>query len=218
MIIRPLSRSYDGRKVLDIGETEIQRGLIYAVIGSNGSGKSTFAKIISGINKDDIGGRVFDSALKVGYMPQKSFAFRMTVKNNLKMLSSDTERAERILSRMNLEHLADKNAKNLSGGETARLSFARLAMKDFDVLVLDEPTASMDMDSALKTEKFILDYRQEYNCAVILITHSIAQAKRISDRIMFFHDGKILESGNTDEILSCPETPELKRFISYYGD
>ena len=82
MKISAFTKTYGGRTVLDMPETELEPGASYAVIGANGSGKSTLARILAGVEKPD-GGKTVISGITVGYMPQKSYAFRMTVMRNL---------------------------------------------------------------------------------------------------------------------------------------
>lgn len=118
---------------------------------------------------------------------------------------------------MRLEHLADKRANQLSGGETARMALARLMMKSFDLTILDEPTAAMDIESSSFAEQLIQTYTQETGCALILVTHSLQQARRIADNVLFFYKGKLLEAGEADIVLYHPKTLEAKQFLDFYG-
>ena len=118
---------------------------------------------------------------------------------------------------LGLESLRRKRAHRLSGGETAKLALGRLLMKDYDLLILDEPTASMDMESTLAAETLIQSYREQTDCAVILITHSLRQAQRIADRILYFEKGRLIESGDSGRILLSPEKTETRRFLQFFG-
>ena len=214
MKINAVKKTCAGRRVLDFAGTELEQGKIYAVIGANGSGKSTLAKLIAGIDKPDGGGRATDAAVR--YMPQKSFAFRMTLRKNL-LLCGSAERAEELIEKLSLTALADKPAKKLSGGETARMALARVLMDKCDLLVLDEPTAAMDMESTVLSEELIREYCRDTGCAVLMITHSLQQAKRIADRTLFMSGGRLIEEGNTRELFAAPQNPETARFIEFYG-
>ena len=216
MKISAFSKAYDGRTVLDFPGIELQPGKIYAVIGANGSGKSTFAKILAGVLKADRKGSFLDTK-SVGYMPQKNYAFRMTTRANILLNGKDTIRAERLMDAIGLRHLENKRADRLSGGETARMALVRLMMKRYDAAILDEPTAAMDMETTLLSEKLILEYVQETGCALILVTHSLQQARRIADEVLYFHKGALLEAGMKEKVLYEPEKPETRQFLEFYG-
>ena len=216
MKLSAFSKTFDGRKVLDFPGMELKAGRIYAVIGANGSGKSTFAKILSGIQPGDKRGRYIDTD-SVGYMPQKNYAFRMSTRANLLLNGKDEARADRLLEEIQLKDLAEKRADRLSGGETARMALVRLMMRHYDLVILDEPTAAMDMETTLVSEKLIADYVKETGCSLILVTHSLQQARRIADEVMYFHKGKLLEAGAMEQILTNPKMPETRQFLDFYG-
>jgi len=216
MKILPFTKHYSGRLVLDFPGIELERGKIYAVIGANGSGKSTFAKILSGSVPADKKARHCD-ALSIGYMPQKNFAFRMSTKKNILLALKDEDRANKLMAALGLEHLAQKPAHRLSGGETARMALARLMMKSYELVILDEPTAAMDMETTSLSEELIVNYVRESGCALLLITHSLQQAKRIADETLYFHKGSLMEHGPSDKLLSSPQKPETKQFLEFYG-
>lgn len=216
MKINAFTKTYEGRCVLDFPGMELERGKIYAVIGANGSGKSTFAKILTGVQKADKRGLHTDCD-SVGYMPQKNFAYRMSTKANILLAGKDEERARRLMAELQLGHLENKRADHLSGGETARMALARLMMKSFQLVILDEPTAAMDMETTTLSEKLILEYVRETNCALVLVTHSLQQARRIADYAIYFHKGQLLEQGSADKVLYTPEKAETKQFLEFYG-
>lgn len=216
MKISAFSKTYDGRKVLDFPGMVLQPGKIYAVIGANGSGKSTFAKILAGVLKADRKDRYPDTA-SIGYMPQKNYAFRMTTRSNILLNGKDTARAEALMDAIQIRHLENKRADKLSGGETARMALARLMMKRYDIAVLDEPTAAMDMETTILSENLITEYVTETGCTLILVTHSLQQARRIADEVLYFHKGKLLESGPKKTVLYNPAKPETKQFLEFYG-
>ena len=217
MKIQTFTKSYEGRRVLEVPELELEGGKIYGVIGANGSGKSTFAKVLAGVVQADIPGRKTEKGLRLGYMPQKNYAFRMSVRENIFLGKRDEKRAAELMEALGISHLADKRARLLSGGETARMALARLMMQDFRLLILDEPTAAMDMESSLLAEKLMGDYCRLSGCALVLITHSLQQAERMADELLFFHEGRLLERGEKRRLLSSPAGPELRRFLDFYG-
>jgi len=216
MRLPAFSKTYDGVKVLDFPGLAIEPGNVYAVIGANGSGKSTFAKIASGVLDADSKKKTHTS-FSVGYLPQKNYAFRMSVKENILLNGANVERANLLMDALQIRHLEQKHAHRLSGGETARMALARIMMKRYDVLILDEPTAAMDMETTILAEQLIVQYVQKTNCALILITHSLQQAKRIADEVLFFHKGVLLEHGTKEQLLHQPKHDALKQFLEFYG-
>ena len=90
-------------------------------------------------------------------------------------------------------------------------------MRSYDLVILDEPTAPMDMETTLLSEKLIMEYVRESGCAMILVTHSLQQARRIADAVWYFHQGKLQESGSKDQVLFSPAMEETKRFLEFYG-
>lgn len=217
MNILPFSKTYDRRTVLDFPRMELTPGKVYGVIGANGSGKSTFAKILAGTLPPDQKQRPLDGKIQVGYLPQKHYAFRMTTRANILLGGKDERRAKTLMDALQIGHLADKRADRLSGGETARMALARLMMKSFDLVILDEPTAAMDMETTSLAEELILQYVRDTGCALILVTHSLQQARRTADEVLFFRSGKLLESGAKETVLYTPTQPETRQFLEFYG-
>lgn len=209
MIIPALKKTYRDKTVLDIPETAIRDGSITAVCGRNGSGKSTLARILAGVIKDDSGTSLALSG-HTGYMCQASLPFRLSVRKNL-LLNADKncfkeenqQRADRLLEEIGLQEYAKKNAARLSGGQTQRMALARVLMKSYDLLILDEPTASMDQAAIPAAEKLILDYQKRTGCTILLITHSPEQAERLADQVLLLDEGKIVSlSASVDEVLA----------------
>ena len=198
MILPALKKTYQGQLVLDIPSMEIADGSITAICGQNGSGKSTLAKILAGIEKPDDGTVTSATAKSVGYLPQQSYAFHMSITSNL-MLNKDPKKtkqenlanAQQLLKEIGLESMAKKNAKKLSGGETQKMALTRLLMKSYDMIILDEPTASMDTASIPTAEKMICDYQRRTGCTILIITHSPEQAQRLASHTIRLEGGKL---------------------------
>ena len=140
----------------------------------------------------------------------------MSVLRNLTLSGGSKEKARQMLEAFGIAHLERSNAAELSGGETARMAMARLLMQDFDMLILDEATAAMDVTAAQQAEKALLDYHKRTGCTVLLITHSLKQARRLADKIIFLKDGKLVEFGEAD-ILDNPTQIETKEFLEFYS-
>lgn len=210
MRVEKFSVSYDDQMILDFPGMEFEPGKIYAIIGANGSGKSTFAR---GLSQKS----VVEKNISVGYMPQKSYAFHFSVKKNILLSADDKERAGKLMQDLQIEHLAKKNASRLSGGETARMVLARILMKKFDLVILDEPTAAMDIETTSLAENLMMEYSREMGCVMILITHSLWQAKRVADEVLFFHKGQLVETGSKEQVLGQPKDTTTQKFLEFYG-
>ncbi|MEG2450853.1 MAG: ATP-binding cassette domain-containing protein, partial [Clostridia bacterium] len=164
---------------------------------------------------------VKDGKLNICYMPQNSVGFAVSVKNNVEIAGKGLDRkltkesAYRLLSDLGLWQLRRKNAAKLSGGETQRLSLARSLVVPHDVLLLDEPTAAMDVGSACVAEGIIKDYAKKHNCTLIFSSHSFGQVERLADEVLFMHEGEILEIGEPSQLLHAPNTAEARAFVDF---
>lgn len=216
MKISAFTKTYGSKIALKFPDYELSKGKIVAVIGGNGSGKSTLAKVLAGTEPSDRKSRPL-TQVSIGYLPQKSYGFHMSVKANLLLNGRNEELAVRRMNALKISDLAKKRADKLSGGETARMSLARLLMGTYDLIILDEPTAAMDRESTLLAEQLIKEYVQETGCAVLLVTHSLQQARRMADEAIYLHAGELLESGSSDKVLYHPSCPETVQFLEFYG-
>ena len=216
MKARAFSKTYGKRTVLELPELTLPEGQITAVIGPNGSGKSTFAKVLAGIERADDKKPILSGA-SVGYLPQKSFPFRMSTERNILTNGNDPARAAALMKTLSIDALAKQSAKKLSGGETARMALCRILMNRYDLLILDEPTAAMDMESTLAAEDLIRETCRETGCAVLLITHSISQARRIADRVLVLQQGELVEQGECRQVINVPTQEQTRRFLDFYG-
>jgi len=90
-------------------------------------------------------------------------------------------------------------------------------MKRYDLVILDEPTAAMDMETTILSEDLIVSYVKETGCALVLVTHSLQQARRIADEVLYFHKGVLAECGAKEQVLSAPESEKTRQFLEFYG-
>jgi ABC-type glutathione transport system ATPase component len=121
------------------------------------------------------------------------------------------------MTALGIEALAKQSAKKLSGGETARMALCRILMRRYELLILDEPTTAMDMESTLAAEKLILETCREQGCALVLITHSVSQARRVADRVIVLHQGELIEQGDCARVLNEPGEEQTRHFLEFYG-
>ena len=217
MELPPLKKTYGDKTVLDFPGLPLSPGSICAVIGANGSGKSTLARLLAGVLEGDRGCSLPAGMPKVGYMPQKPYAFRMTVMKNLLLSGCTEQEAKECMHSLGLLSLSRSRADRLSGGETARMALARLLLNDYKLLILDEPTAAMDMESAALSEELIRQYCRERGCNVLLITHDLQQARRLADEAIFLREGRLVEHGDADRLLYSPQQSETRRFLDFYA-
>jgi tungstate transport system ATP-binding protein len=202
-----------GEFTLSIADCSIEQGGIYSVVGPNGSGKSTLLSMLAFLQPPSKGALCFqgtdvsysDSAglvllrRGVGYLMQNPYLFSKNVEENIgygldaRGLSRSDVRSKvkSIMERMSLSHLAGRDARELSGGESQRVALARTLVLETDVVLLDEPTASVDSSSVRAVEKAVLEICRERNATLILTTHSMDQAYRMSTNLLSIVNGRI---------------------------
>ena len=90
-------------------------------------------------------------------------------------------------------------------------------MEDHPLLILDEPTAAMDVAAALRSEEILLDYQVRTGCTVVLVTHSMTQARRLAGQVLFLKDGHLVEQGETEQVLSHPRCADTRAFLDFYA-
>ena len=216
MKIAAFEKSCAGRCVLRCPALELPEGQVTAVFGANGSGKSTLARVLAGVERADGRARPLPGA-RVGYMPQKSYAFRMSTERNIALGGGNAAQRAALMAALGLTPLAGQRAKRLSGGETQKMALARLLAGRYELMIFDEPTASMDMESTLTAERLLREAARRTGCAVLLITHSVQQARRCADRALYLQGGAVIEQGDAKTLLHTPEKEETKRFLAFYG-
>ncbi len=215
---KEILKKYGERTVLDINELTVEKSERVALIGTNGSGKSTLLRVLSGIISYEGEISLQGKAL---YMPQKNTAFDMSVLNNVTYSLTGKrrdkeERAMEALRKTGLSSLYKKNALSLSGGETARLSLARILVNDCDILLLDEPTASVDIEGTEIIENAVNEYVKEKGCTLITATHSPVEASRLSDRVILLQNGIIIEDRKPEEFILSPKSEFGKKFVDMW--
>ena len=219
-----LQKSYDGRKVLDINKGIIKSGSRTAIIGPNGAGKSTLLKILAGLEVPDSGTVFYDNVSKfpqndITMVFQKPYLISTTVEKNiaypmkLRGFSDDEieKRITELTEELGLADLRKQKTWKLSGGETQKVALARALSFKPKLLLLDEPTANIDPYSSSEIEKMLI--KASAHTTIVLITHNLAQAKRVSNEAIMMHEGKSLEYGPCKEILFNPKTQKAKQFI-----
>ena len=236
--VNGLTKIFGENSVLRGIDFSISKGEIVSVIGSSGSGKSTFLRCINLLANPD-GGKImfhgkniqdadFDLSKyrsKVTMVFQSFNLFKnLNVLDNCKIpqevvLGTKPEEAEKIameyLSKVGMDAYINARPKQISGGQQQRVAIARALCMNPEVLLFDEPTSALDPE----TIGDVLDVIQKLaksGMTMIIVTHEMAFARDVSDRIVFMHDGIIWEEGTPDQIINHPERPETRDFLSRF--
>ncbi|WP_181708443.1 heme ABC exporter ATP-binding protein CcmA [Chthonobacter rhizosphaerae] len=224
LVVRELALRRGDQPVLASVTFTLQGGGVTVLLGPNGAGKSVLLKALDGLILPDAGtvtwaGRAPDDVVRrrIGFVFQDPVLLRRSVLANLTYVS-DLRRlprsaAETALAGVGLTALAHRPARVLSGGERQRLALARALVDRPDVLLLDEPTASLDPASVGAIEAVI---RREAasGTAVVLVTHDVAQARRLADRVVFLHAGRVTEETPAERFFAGPASEAARAYLA----
>jgi tungstate transport system ATP-binding protein len=209
--IENLTKVFDGRTVLDVDNLELETGRITGLLGPNGSGKTTLLNILAFLTEPTSGNVWYDSRAvdysssilmdfrrEVVQVFQTPIMFTTTVYKNVEfgLKVRKTPKAERrkiieeALDLVGLRGFAEARADKLSGGETQRASIARALACSPKVLLMDEPTANVDVENRIAIENIVRDVNAEKKLTVVLTTHDTLQAARLADRMVFLFEGR----------------------------
>lgn len=207
-------------------------GETVCLLGPTGSGKTTLLRLLTGLERADAGDvRLDEQPVRPGasdllrrivMMPQRPFLQSCTVRENvgfgLKVRSVPTDesvqRVNRQLERCGLQALADQPARTLSGGQMQLVALARALAIESDVLLLDEPTASLDPARVELVERLIAEERSRRPMTIFWATHNLFQARRMADRVVLLLDGAIVEDTVTDDFFQRPSDPRTAEFVA----
>jgi tungstate transport system ATP-binding protein len=128
-------------------------------------------------------------------------------------LEETNKRVNKYLDYLDVQQLLDKKANWLSGGERAKIALLRTAVLEAEVIMLDEPTSAMDIESSIKAERLIMDMASN-NRTIIIVTHDVYQARRIADFVIFMDKGKVIEMGKKEEVLMNPSNALIKQILN----
>lgn len=227
-----MHKQYCGHRVLAVDDFAVEEGEVLCMVGPSGAGKSTFLRLLAGVELPD-GGEVRLTAEKVAFVPQRPAPFRTGVARSvLRTLAwhgirggEARRRAERALAAVGLSDFGGRFAPTLSGGEVQRLALARALALEPAVLLLDEPTANLDPANAAAIERALAGFRRGRDVGesaagpgarrrtVVLVTHSLFQAKRLADRVAFLWNGELVEVEAVERFFGAPRDPRTKAFI-----
>jgi tungstate transport system ATP-binding protein len=207
----------------------MQGGKIIVLLGVNGAGKTTLMRVMAGLENADSGQLLFNNknidckALRqvATLVFQKSAMFSTNVYSNLayglrirKVPKEEIKRkVAEALQAVRLTGFEKRRAKKTSGGEQQRLALARAFLLESHVLLLDEPTANLDPNSASIIEKAIVS-RKSPDRIIIMATHNLTQTRRIADEIVHIYNGNIVEVAKTEDFFERPQSEISRKFVS----
>ncbi|MEV1022004.1 ABC transporter ATP-binding protein [Streptomyces sp. NPDC050264] len=195
-----LTRSFDGRTVIEDLQLDVQPGDFVALLGRSGCGKSTLLRILAGLDRDIAGTVLVPRRKAVAFQAPRLMPWKRVWRNVLLGLPGRPERAlaERALDEVGLEHRTNAWPKTLSGGEAQRASLARALVREPDLLLLDEPFGALDALTRIKAQRLVGELWQRRGCAVLLVTHDVEEAVLLADRVLVMDGGVIAYETRVD--------------------
>ena len=237
--INNLHKSFDDKEILKGIDLDIKKGEIISIIGPSGSGKSTLLRCINMLNVPSSGSIIYNDVditkntkqldsirTKIGMVFQQFNLF-----NNVNVIKNCTlapmkvlkvnkdvakENALNLLELVGMKEFANAHINTLSGGQKQRVAIARTLAMNPDIILFDEPTSALDPEMVGE----VLDVIKKLTLkgiTLIIVTHEMAFAKEISDRVIFMDDGIIVESGTSNMIFNNPENERTKAFLSRFN-
>ena len=231
-----LTKNFGSLEVLKGISTTVRRGEVVSIIGPSGGGKSTFLRCLN-LLEEPSGGKVYfkgrditDKKLDIcKYRRSMGMVFQtfnvfpnMTVLDNITLApvlekklpkAQAREEAMALLRRVGLEDKAEEYPRKLSGGQKQRRAIIRALAMEPEVMLFDEPTSALDPEMVKEVLNVITDLTRS-GMTILIVTHEMAFAREVSDRVLFICDGVIKEEGSPDQIFTCPHDPSTIKFLS----
>jgi polar amino acid transport system ATP-binding protein len=239
--IKQLRKSFGANEVLKGIDLQVQAGEVIAIIGKSGSGKSTLLRCVNGLEEFQSGGLTVNSKPLVYNNPQAMRELRqsvgmvfqnfnlfphLTVGKNIMLAprlvkaqdaGTGMAAARKLLERVGLTEKFDAWPDELSGGQQQRVAIARALAMQPAVLLCDEITSALDPELVGEVLKVVESLAQD-GMTLLMVTHEMSFARRVSDRVIFMHQGRVHEMGAPEALFSAPQTAELKQFLSTLSD
>src|SRR5436190_20863196 len=221
--VTKLTKSYNGRTVVDEVSFVLAQEEIVGLLGRNGAGKTTSCRMILGMVTPDSGAVAFDARdvtnlpmykrarLGIAYLPQERSDFRrLSVWENLQAIletlhlsrAERNRRAERLLDHYGLTKQRNQKADTLSGGERRKLEIARSLIRDPKLILLDEPFSGVDPIAVEDLQREVIRLKKEFGKSVLITDHNVAQTLRVCDRALIINDGRVFKEGTPKEIIN----------------
>lgn len=239
--IRQLRKSFGANEVLKGIDLQVQQGEVIAIIGKSGSGKSTLLRCINGLEEFQSGTLIVEGQAlkhkdalamralrqKVGMIFQSFNLFpHLTVGKNVMLApklvkqtdsASGEAQARQLLERVGLVEKYDAYPDELSGGQQQRVAIARALAMEPAVLLCDEITSALDPELVGEVLRVVETMANE-GMTLLMVTHEMSFARKVSDRVIFMHQGCVHEMGTPQELFANPKTPELQQFLASIND
>ena len=234
--IRNVTKYFGDFRVLDDCTTQVPAGSVVVICGPSGSGKSTLIRCVNGLEPIDQGSIIVDQVevhddrtslarlrARIGMVFQSFELFpHLTVIENLNLAQIEvlrrsrataTERSMALLERVGLSDQAGKYPSALSGGQQQRVAIARALAMDPVAMLFDEPTSALDPEMITEVLEVMVTLANE-GMTMIVVTHEMAFARQVADRIVFMDGGRIVEDRETDAFFEAPQSQRAREFLS----
>lgn len=213
--------TFGGVEALKSLDLAIHPGERVALVGANGSGKSTLLRLLHGLIEPSAGHIDRLPREHQAMLFQRPWMLRMSVRNNValglwlagKRWSVARAQAIAALDRVRLSALSERNARTLSGGQQQRLALARAWARNPQVLLLDEPTASLDPGAKNEVEGLIAEFGEQPGVAVVFASHNLGQVKRLASRVIYLEHGRLIADLPVHDFFHGPLPEEARLFV-----
>jgi tungstate transport system ATP-binding protein len=226
IVLQDVSYRVRGTTILDGISLTVASDAPTVLIGPNGAGKTTLLRLMMGLIEPtggavSWGGRAHAPATRRAIMFQRPAMLRRSASANIRYALASggatraqwTSRIAELLGLVGLAGLGDRPARRLSGGEQQRLALARALARDPEVLLLDEPTASLDPAATRAIEDVVRTVAAR-RIKVVMSTHDLGEARRLAGDVVLMHRGRVIECGPAAAFFDSPKTPEARRFLA----
>lgn len=220
--MKNITKNFDGQEVLKGISLTVDQGEVLGIIGPSGSGKSTLLRIATGLEKADGGTIEKNGSVGLVFQNFNLFPHYSVMKNivdapiKVQKRKKDEvyEQARKLLAQMGLSDREDAYPFQLSGGQQQRVSIARALAMNPDILFFDEPTSALDPELTGEILKVIRELASEH-ITMVIVTHEMAFAKAISDRILFMDQGVVAVQGSPEEVFSS-QNARMREFLGKF--
>lgn len=226
--VRSLVKRFNAHAAVDGVSFEVRRGEIVGLLGPNGAGKTTLIHMLLGLIRPASGSisifgmRMPEDRQEILRRANFSSAYvqmpmSLTPRQNLRVfgrlygVTRLDDRIDELLARFEIADMADRPTRACSAGQVSRLNLAKSLLNDPEVLLLDEPTASMDPDIADKTRETIQKIQRERGMAVLYTSHNMREVERLADRALFMHRGRFVAEGSPRQLLADFAEDDLEK-------
>ena len=226
--VRHLNVTLQNTPILNDVSLDVENGAFVCIVGPSGAGKSTLLKQLNRLDPGKVGGEILWRR-QIAYIFQKAVMFEGTTEENIRMAlqygpkMSDQETEELYQHALEIAgitpNILKTPASSLSGGQQQRVAIARVMMMAPPVLLLDEPTASLDVETSnhfcqtLKRMKGLIGIKDNIKKTFLMVTHRLEEAKFLGDKILMLEDGKVVEYTDAAQFFTSPTTERGKAFL-----